>query len=337
MRVDVTTTHPSHRHLRHGDGDAGRDAEAQGARRARLGPGRLPADERLPRGRRHPGAQRLPRRAHHRRPRPRRRRQRDLARQPRARGSARSEDPLLLAARGHSRALPLGRALDRHRRHARQDDDDVADRLAADARRRRSERARRRHRAQLRRARLELPHRAGARLRHRRRRVRQRVLRQDGEVPEVPARHRRHQQRRVRSRGHLRRPRRGDAGVPPARQPRAAARACCCSAPTARARARWRRGAVSRVETFGTARRRRLAGARSRAAGGVDAVPGPARRVAVRRVRGAAGRRAQRAERAGGDRGRHRGRHRRRSGSPRACGRSPASSGGSKSSARPTA
>ena len=90
------------------------------------------------------------------RPRSRRRRQRDLARQPRARGSARSQDPLLLAARGDPRALPLGRALDRHRRHARQDDDDVADRLAADARRRRSERARRRHRATTSASRLEL-------------------------------------------------------------------------------------------------------------------------------------------------------------------------------------
>ena len=163
--------------------------------------------------------ERLSRRAHHRRPRPRRRRQRDLARQPRARGGARSEDPLLLAARGDSRALPLGRAVDRHRRHARQDDDDVADRLAADARR-----------ASIRRvlvggiarnfgdARLELSPRPGARLRHRRRRVRQRVLRQDGEVPEVPARHRRHQQHRVRPRRHLRRPRRRDAGVPAARR-----------------------------------------------------------------------------------------------------------------------
>ncbi len=74
----------------------------------------------------------LPRRAHHRRPRSRRRRQRDLARQSRARRSPRSEDPLLLAARGDSRALSLGRALDRHRRHARQDDDDGADRVGAD-------------------------------------------------------------------------------------------------------------------------------------------------------------------------------------------------------------
>ena len=60
----------------------------------------------------------------------------DLARQPRARGGARPQDPLLLAARGDPRALPLGRAVDRHRRHARQDHDDVAGRLAADARRR---------------------------------------------------------------------------------------------------------------------------------------------------------------------------------------------------------
>ena len=131
----------------------------------------------------------------------------------------------------------------------------------------RPERARRRHRAQLRRARLELPARAGARLRHRRRRVRQRVLRQDGEVPEVPARHRRRQQHRVRSRRHLRRPRRGDAGVPPARQPRAAPRAAA-----ARRRQPGRAGAAGAApcrasQTFGTARRRRLAGARPRAAG----------------------------------------------------------------------
>ena len=86
-----------------------------------------------------PTSQRLPRRAHHRRSRSRGRRQRDLARQRRARRGARSQDPLLLAARGDSRALPVGRALDRHRRHARQDDDDVADRVAADARRRRSD------------------------------------------------------------------------------------------------------------------------------------------------------------------------------------------------------
>ena len=89
--------------------------------------------------------------AHQRRSRSGRRRQRHLARQSRARGSARPQDPLLLAARGGPRPFSLGRALGRHRRHARQDDDDVADRLAPDARRRRSERAHRRHRRQLRR------------------------------------------------------------------------------------------------------------------------------------------------------------------------------------------
>ena len=75
------------------------------------------------------------------------RRQRDLARQSRARGGARSQDPLLLAARSDPRALSLGRPLDRDRRHPRQDDDDGAGRLAADPRRRRPERAGRRHRA----------------------------------------------------------------------------------------------------------------------------------------------------------------------------------------------
>ena len=187
----------------------------------------------------HHDARRATRRAHHRRPRPRRRRQRDLARQRRARGGARSEDPLLLAARGDPRSLPVGRALGRHRRHARQDDDDVADRLAADARRRRSERARRRHRRELRDD-GQLPRRRRPRVRDRRRRVRQRVLRQDGEVPEVPARHRRRQQHRVRPRRHLSGPRRDPAGVPAARQPGAAARAAA-----ARRRQRRRAGAAS--------------------------------------------------------------------------------------------
>ena len=84
------------------------------------------------RGRRHPRARRLSRRAHRRRRRPGGRRQRHLARQRRARGRARSRAPLLLAARGDPRPLPVGRALDRDRRHARQDHDDVAGRLAAD-------------------------------------------------------------------------------------------------------------------------------------------------------------------------------------------------------------
>ena len=246
--------------------------------------------------------------AHHRRSRSRRRRQRDLARQPRARGGARSEDPLLLAAGGDPRALPLGRAVDRHRRHARQDHDDVAGRMAADARRRRSERAHRRHRAQLRRARIQLPHRAGARFRHRGRRVRQRVLRQDREVPEVPAGHRRHQQRRVRSRRHLRGLRRGDAGVPPPGQPRPAPRAAAAR------RRQPRRASADRRR--GVARRRRSAPATTSTGRRTTSKPaGASTRFKVRRdgspfgdLRGAAGRRAQRAQRAGRDRRRHRSR-----------------------------
>jgi hypothetical protein len=144
---------------------------------------------------------RLPAGAHHPRPRPRRRRQRHLARQPRARGGARPQDPVLLAARGRPRALPLGRAVDRDRRHARQDDDDVAGRVAADwhggATRACSSAASRSTSTG------ELPPGKRARLRHRGRRVRQRVLRQDREVPEVPARHRRRRQHRVRPRRHL--------------------------------------------------------------------------------------------------------------------------------------
>ena len=91
------------------------------------------------------------------------------------------------------------------------------------------------------------------RLRHRRRRIRQRVLRQDREVPQVPARHRRRQQHRVRSRGHLRGPRGGHARVPTPREPRAAARAARCSAPTAPELSLRGTAVVSRVETFGLA------------------------------------------------------------------------------------
>ena len=98
-----------------------------------------------------------------------------------------------------------GLAVDRDRRHAREDHDHVAGRLAAGARRRRSERLHRRHRRELR---GQLPDRRRPRVRHRRGRVRQRVLRQDREVPEVPAGHRRRQQHRVRSRRHLSGPRR---------------------------------------------------------------------------------------------------------------------------------
>ena len=89
---------------------------------------------------------------------------------------------ILLAARGHPRPLPLGRPVDRHRRHPRQDHHDVADRMAADARRRRSQRVHRRHRRELR---EQLSHRRRPRVRDRRRRIRQRVLRQDRQVPEI--------------------------------------------------------------------------------------------------------------------------------------------------------
>ena len=179
--------------------------------------------------------------------------------------SARPQDPVLLAARGDPRALPLGRALDCHRRHARQDHDDLAGRLGAD-----------------RTAALDPSVLVGGIARnfgehgssYRMGQGRDFVIEGDEYdsaffdktakflkyLPDIAV----DQQRRVRSRRHLRRFRRGDAGVPPARQPGAAHAGCCCSAPTARRRARWRSGAVSRVETFGTAPRRRLAGARSR-------------------------------------------------------------------------
>ncbi len=129
-----------------------------------------------------------------------------------------------LAAGDDPRSMAVGRAVDRDRRHARQDHDDGADRMAADRGRRRSDGADRRHRAELRRRRRQLPRRQGQGVRHRRRRVRQRLLRQDGEVPEVSAGHRGHQQHRVRSRRHLRGPRRSAARVPAARQPGAAQR-----------------------------------------------------------------------------------------------------------------
>ena len=306
----------------------------------RLRSGRLPADERLPRRRRHPDA-RAATSAEHitARSRPRRRRQRDLARQPRARGGARSEDPLLLAAGGDPRALPLGRAVDRHRRHARQDHDDVADRLAAD-----------------RTAGVDpsvlvggiarnfgehgSSYRIGqrARFRHRRRRVRQRVLRQDREVPEVPARHRRRQQRRVRSRRHLRRPRRGDAGVPPPRQSRAAPRPAAPRRRQPGARWRWPGRAVSRVADL-RHRRRAPTGRRTTSSrpGASTRFQRPPRRLAVRR----ASRCRSSARTTCATRWRRSPSPPKSasapSASPTACARSPASSGGSKSSASPTA
>ena len=125
------------------------------------------------------------------------------------------------------------------------------------------------------------------------------------------------QQRRVRSRGHLRRPRRGAPGVPAARQPRAAARACCCSAPTARRRlrcasARSRASRRSAPPTAPTGRRTISGRPAARHTFRVRR-----RGDAVRRVRGAAARRAQRAQRAGGDRRRDRGRRRSRTHSRR--------------------
>ena len=110
------------------------------------------------------------------------------------------------------------------------------------------------------------------------------------------------QQRRVRSRGHLRGLRRGDAGVPPPGRTSCRGAGCCSSAPTAR-RARAGR-------TRGVARARRSAPATDVDWQAHDLEPAGAstrfsvapRRVAVRQLRGAAGRRAQRAQRAGGDR-----------------------------------
>ena len=73
---------------------------------------------------------------------------------------------------------------------------------------------------------------------------------------------------------------------------------------------------MSRVETFGTGRRTST-GRRTISTSGAarPRFQRPARRRAVRRIRDAAGRRAQRPQRAGGDRRRDRGRHRAPSGS----------------------
>ena len=173
------------------------------------------------------------------RPRPRRRRQRDLARQPRARRSARPQDPLLLAAGGDPRALSLGRALDRHRRHARQDHDHVADRLAAD---RTAASIRACWSAASRATSASTARATGSGS------GREFVIEGDEYdsaffdktakflkyLPDIAV----DQQRRVRSRRHLRRPRRGHAGVPPAGQPGAAPRP---AAPRRRQRRRARR------------------------------------------------------------------------------------------------
>ena len=116
-----------------------------------------------------------------------------------------------------------------------------------------------------------------ARFRHRRRRIRQRVLRQDRQVPEVSARHRRRQQHRVRSRRHLCGSRRDPPGVSAVRQPRARAAGCCCSAPTTPDALALRERAHCRVETFGLSDGADLAGARSRDRRDVDHVQRSAR------------------------------------------------------------
>ena len=237
-RWSSRVTDLSDRHLRYGHGHACRDAQAEGPRRARLRSGRLSSDERFSRGGRHCGHERLPRGAHHERHRFRGGGECGVAREPRARGSPRPQDPVRLAARSHPRPLPVGCALHRDRRDARQDDDHVADRLGAHERRHGSQRAGRRGGEEFRRARFELSAGRRPRLRHRGRRVRQRVLRQDGQVPEVHPRYRGRQQRGVRSRGHLRGFRGGGAGVPAARQSRPAPRPAAGRAPTTRARAR---------------------------------------------------------------------------------------------------
>ena len=197
------------------------------------------------------------RRAHHERSRSRRRRQRHLARQPRARGGARAasirycslpeaiRDHFLWGARSIVIAGTHGKTTTTSLTgwlltHGELDPTVLVGGIALNFGDRR----------------LELPRRQRAALRHRRRRVRQRVLRQDREVPEVPARRRRHQQRRVRSRRHLRRPRRGAAGVPAAGRPRAAQRP---AAARRRQPARARRCATARVEPGGDVRARRAA------------------------------------------------------------------------------
>ena len=138
---------------------------------------------------------------------------------------------------GGPRSFPLGRPVDRDRRHAREDHDHVAGGVAAGARRRRPERVHRRHCRELR---EQLSHWRRPRVRDRRGRVRQRILRQDRQVPEVPAGHRRRQQHRVRSRGHLCRPRGDPRGVPALREPGAAPR-------PAASRRRQRRGDGARA------------------------------------------------------------------------------------------
>ena len=194
--------------------------------------------------------ERLPRGAHHGRPGPGRGRQRDLARQPRARRGARPQDPLLLAARGRfastfsgARGRSSSPARTARRRRRRSTgwvltsggvDPSV---LVGGIARNFGE------------------HGSSYRIGH----GREFVIEGDEYdsaffdktakfLKYLPG-HRRDQQRRVRSRGHLRRFRRRDAGVPPSRESRAAARA----APHRR-RQRGRAGARRRRRSRGSRR-----------------------------------------------------------------------------------
>ena len=235
----------------------------RGLRRARLGSERLPADERLPGRRGHP-THRAATRAEHiaARPRPRRRRQRHLARQSRSSkrcSSGRSGYCSLPEA--DSRSFPVGRPVDRHRRHARQDDDDVADRVAADAR----QAATRRCSSAASRCNFGdggSSYRVG--------RGRDFVIEGDEYdsaffdktakflkyLPDIAV----DQQRRVRPRRHLRRTSTPCCWRSAGWSTWSRAAACCCSAPTARTRAALASAPSVPVETFGTRRGRRLAG-----------------------------------------------------------------------------
>ena len=107
----------------------------RGLRRQRLGRARLSADERLPGGRRHSGARGLQRRAH------RAARSISSSSAMPSRAATRSSKRCSIASCVHARCprrcatLPVERAVDRDCRHARQDHDDLAGRVAADARR----------------------------------------------------------------------------------------------------------------------------------------------------------------------------------------------------------
>ena len=138
--------------------------------------------------------------------------------------AARRTLELLLAAGAGARPFHPRQTLDRRRRHARQDDHDLAAGVGAGigraAARVSSSAASRTISATA--ARASAP---GPLLRHRRRRVRHGVLRQTQQVRPLPARHGHPEQHRVRSRRHLSGSRRGQARVPATRRHRPAPRA----------------------------------------------------------------------------------------------------------------